>query len=76
MPENRELGFIKTVNFSFARWLDPYFAVWCDEVIEEILSTGSYSLRKEEKFNYSDLISETKEVLRLIDLMKDLSPQE
>jgi frataxin-like iron-binding protein CyaY len=66
----------KKLIISFARWLDPYFAVWCDEVIEEILSTGSYSLQKEEKSKYSEMISETKEVLQLIDLMKDLSPKE
>jgi hypothetical protein len=28
----------KKLIISFARWLDPYFAVWCDETIEEILS--------------------------------------
>jgi hypothetical protein len=66
----------KKLIISFARWLDPYFAVWCDEVIEEILLTGSYSLQKEEKFKYAEIISETKEVLELIDLMKDLSPKE
>ncbi|EJF06812.1 KilA-N domain-containing protein [Thiovulum sp. ES] len=66
----------KKLIISFARWLDAKFSVWCDEVIEEILSTSSYSLQKEKKANYSDLISETKEVLQLIDLMKDLSPQE
>ncbi|EJF06807.1 prophage antirepressor [Thiovulum sp. ES] len=47
-----------------------------EEVLPSIRKTGSYSLQKEEETNYSDLISETKEVLQLIDLMKDLSPQE
>ncbi|EJF06795.1 KilA-N domain-containing protein, partial [Thiovulum sp. ES] len=28
----------KKLIINFARWLDPYFAVWCDEVIEEIIS--------------------------------------
>jgi hypothetical protein len=66
----------KKLIILFARWLDPHFAVWCDEVIEEILSTGSYSLQKEEKAKYAEMISETKEVLQIIDLMKDLTPQE
>jgi frataxin-like iron-binding protein CyaY len=38
----------KKLITAFSRWLDPYFAVWCDEVIEEILKTGSYSLQKVE----------------------------
>jgi hypothetical protein len=66
----------KKLIIAFARWLDPHFAVWCDEVIEEILITGSYSLQKEEKSKYAELISETKEVLQLIGLMKDLTPKE
>jgi hypothetical protein len=66
----------KKLIISFARWLSPNFAVWCDLTIEEILSTGSYSLQKEEKSKYAELISETKEVLELIDLMKDLTPKE
>jgi hypothetical protein len=32
----------------FARWLSPDFAVWCDNIIEEILTTGSYSLPEKE----------------------------
>jgi hypothetical protein len=31
----------------FARWLSPEFAIWCDETIEEILRTGSLSLKTE-----------------------------
>jgi ribosomal protein L7/L12 len=36
----------KKLIISFARWLSPDFAVWCDGVIEEILQTGSYSVEK------------------------------
>ncbi|EJF06146.1 KilA-N domain-containing protein [Thiovulum sp. ES] len=39
----------KKLILSFARWLDPYFAVWCDGVIEEILTTGSYSIAKHDE---------------------------
>ncbi|EJF06814.1 prophage antirepressor [Thiovulum sp. ES] len=59
-PEKGELNYIiskegryggtwihKKLIISFSRWLDAKFSVWCDEVIEEILSTGSYSLQKE-----------------------------
>jgi hypothetical protein len=38
----------KKLIIIFARWLSPEFAVWCDEVIEEILQTGSYSLQEKE----------------------------
>jgi hypothetical protein len=31
----------KKLIIAFARWLDPYFAVWCDLQIEEILKSGS-----------------------------------
>jgi hypothetical protein len=64
-PEKGELKYIvskegryggtwihKKLIIVFARWLSPDFAVWCDEVIEEILQTGSYSLKKEEKVEF------------------------
>jgi prophage antirepressor-like protein len=47
-----------------------------EEVLPSIRKTGSYSLQKEEKSKYAEIISETKEVLELIDLTKDLSPKE
>lgn len=31
----------------FARWLNPSFAVWCDEKIEELLTTGKTELKPE-----------------------------
>jgi anti-repressor protein len=55
----------KPVAKPFQKWVTK-------EVIPKIRKTGSYSLQT----NYSDLISETKEVLELINLMKDLSPKE
>jgi prophage antirepressor-like protein len=47
-----------------------------EEVLPQIRKTGSYSLQKEEKSKYAEIISETKEVLELINLTKDLSPKE
>jgi hypothetical protein len=35
----------KRLIINFARWLSPEFAIWCDETIEEILRTGSFSLK-------------------------------
>ena len=32
----------------FARWLNPSFAVWCDEKIEELLTTGKTELKAEQ----------------------------
>jgi anti-repressor protein len=53
------------------------FKLWVSrKVLPQIRKTGSYSLQKEEKSKYAEMISETKEVLQLIDLMKDLSPKE
>jgi anti-repressor protein len=47
-----------------------------EEVLPSIRKTGLYSLQKEEKSKYAEIISETKEVLQLIDLTKDLNPKE
>ena len=42
-------------QFDFARWLDPRFAVWCDEQIEHILS-GSLKLETQSPtFSQSEL---------------------
>jgi prophage antirepressor-like protein len=59
----------KPVAKPFQKWVTR-------EVLPSIRKTGSYSLQKEEKSKYAEIISETKEVLQLIDLMKDLSPKE
>jgi ribosomal protein L7/L12 len=49
-PEEMGTWIHKKLIISFARWLNPEFAVWCDGVIEEILQTGSYSISKKEEF--------------------------
>ncbi|EJF07233.1 KilA-N domain-containing protein [Thiovulum sp. ES] len=68
----------KKLIIAFARWLDPHFAVWCDEVIEEILQTGSYSLQNEvleiESFSLSEMLSETETALKIVDLVEKEKP--
>jgi prophage antirepressor-like protein len=66
-----ELAFVskKDEAILFRHWI-------ASDVLPQIRKTGSYSLQKEEKSKYAEIISETKEVLELIDLMKDLSPKE
>jgi frataxin-like iron-binding protein CyaY len=64
----------KKLIISFARWLSPDFAVWCDEVIEEILQTGSYSLQKEETQNEKVSLQKSLETVETgIELLKSLS---
>jgi hypothetical protein len=54
---------------SFARWISPEFAIWCDEQIEEILQ-GTISLPK---LSLSETVSETREALELIEILQDVS---
>jgi hypothetical protein len=65
----------KKLALVFARWPSPEFAVWCDEVIEEILQIGSYSLQKVEspkpEISISETLSKSVESLHLIKLMKE-----
>jgi len=35
----------KKLIIPFARWISPEFAVWSDEIIEEILKAGSYQIQ-------------------------------
>lgn len=39
---------------AFARWLDPKFAVWCDQKIEELLTTGKTTATVEERVEFFD----------------------
>ena len=36
------------VALEFARWLSPVFAIWCNDKIKELLTTGKTTLQKEE----------------------------
>ncbi len=61
----------KKLIIAFARWLSPDFAVWCDEIIEEVLKTGNYSISQLP--NFSEIISQNEEALKLIELLKSSS---
>jgi hypothetical protein len=92
-PEKGELKYIvskegryggtwihKKLIIVFARWLSPEFAVWCDEVIEEILQTGSYSLQKEETQNEKVSLQKSLETvetgIKLLKSLSNLNPME
>jgi frataxin-like iron-binding protein CyaY len=66
----------KKLIIAFARWLSPEFAVWCDEVIEEILQTGSYSLKKEEKvqFDFEEIQKVVKIGIEFLNEFDNLDP--
>jgi hypothetical protein len=70
----------KKLIIAFARWLSPDFAVWCDEVIEEILQTGSYSLQKEETQNEKVSLQKSLETvetgIKLLKSLSNLNPME
>jgi hypothetical protein len=68
----------KKLIISFARWLSPEFAVWCDEVIEEILSTGSYSLQKveTEKPTPQTSLEIVENGIQLLTKLRELNPLE
>jgi frataxin-like iron-binding protein CyaY len=66
----------KKLIIAFARWLSPDFAVWCDEVIEEILQTCSYSLKKEEKveFDFEEIQKVVKIGVEFLNEFDNLDP--
>lgn len=39
---------------AFSRWLDPKFAVWCDQKIENLLQTGKATATVEERTMWAD----------------------
>jgi hypothetical protein len=77
-PKEQGTWIHKKLAFVFARWLSPEFAIWCDEVIEEILQTGSYSLQNEvseiENFPLSEMLSETETALKIVDFIEKEKP--
>ncbi len=68
-PEEQGTWIHKKLIIAFARWISPEFAIWCDEQIEEILQ-GTIS---PPKLSLSEIVSETREALELIEILKDVS---
>jgi ribosomal protein L7/L12 len=48
-PEEMGTWIHKKLIIAFARWLSPEFAVWCDGVIEEILSQKTETISRKEE---------------------------
>lgn len=46
------------VALEFARWLSPAFAIWCNDRIKELLTTGSTSIQKNLPQNYVEALRE------------------
>lgn len=44
---NAGTWFHEDVAIEFARWLSPKFAIWCNDRIKELLTTGKTEIRKE-----------------------------
>lgn len=44
------------VTLEFARWLDPSFAVWCNQKIDELLRNGFTTALQEERDRYNALL--------------------
>lgn len=51
--DNREQGtwFHEDVAIEFARWLSPTFAIWCNDRIKDLMTTGSATLKGLPDFN-------------------------
>jgi hypothetical protein len=62
----------KKLIILFARWLSADFSVWCDLVIERILSTGSYSLKKTPQTS----LEVVENGIKLLTKLRDLNPLE
>lgn len=45
-PEQQGTWMHEDVALEFARWLSPKFAIWCNDRIKELLTTGATSLPK------------------------------
>lgn len=59
--------FHKDVAMEFARWLNPKFAIWCNDRIEELLTTGKTELQNEQLYTLSKALLFAKEQIETKD---------
>lgn len=57
-PEGQGTWMHEDVALEFARWLSPAFAIWCNDRIKELITTGEISLPKNYKEALQALLKE------------------
>lgn len=55
------------VAMEFARWLNPEFAIWCNDRIKELLTTGKTELQNEQLYTLSKALLIAKEQIETKD---------
>jgi hypothetical protein len=67
VPKEQGTWIHKKLIIAFARWLNPYFAVWCDQQIEEILIKKYQTpITPPQKFEPQKVLADTKASIELI----------